>query len=84
MIFVKESQLYMLNSINLDSLQLLKDIKEQVSSHAEPDELGLVEGLRNLPCEDSIHRADHHQEYWVAEKNDTNAYVNEHFIDKII
>ena len=68
MIFVKESQLYMLNSINLDSLQLLKDIKEQVSSHAEPDELGLVEGLRNLPCEDSIHRADHHQEYWVAEK----------------
>ena len=38
-------------------------------SHAEPDELGLVEGLGDFPGKDGVHCTDHHQEDWVAEGN---------------
>ena len=35
--------------------------------HWESDELGLIECFWNLPCEDSIHGADDHQQYGVRE-----------------
>ncbi len=34
--------------------------------HGEADELGLVESLRNLSCQNSIHSADDHQQYGIA------------------
>ena len=51
-------------------------IMDDLCLHAEPNELGFVEGLRDLPCQDSVHRADHHQEDWVAEGNHTNIYLH--------
>ena len=50
-------------------------VMDDLCLHAEPNELGLVEGLRDLPCQDSVHRADHHQEDWVAGGNHTNIYL---------
>ena len=57
------SLLYMKTLINGDA---------DLSPHAEPNELGLVEGLGDLPCEDGVHGADHHQEDWIAEGDHTN------------
>ena len=37
--------------------------------HAEPDELGLVEGLRDLPGQDRVNGADHHEQDRVAERD---------------
>ena len=53
---------YMITVINGDG-------NADLSPHAEPNELGLVEGLGDLPGEDGVHCADHHEEDWVAEGN---------------
>ena len=37
--------------------------------HREPDELGLVERLGDFAREDGVHRADHHQQDGVRERN---------------
>ena len=50
--------------------------------HREPDELGLVEGLGDLPGEDSVDRADDDQEDGVRE-GDQVARVDRSLADKI-